>query len=186
MGSASTEPVAQVQPVTEQAQFSEGLAIADAVFICMMEPKHIAGVCVVETLSFAVPWTERMFHDELRNPLSRYVVLLDRQNPGTVIAYAGYWKILDEGHITNVAVHPDWRGRKAAAYLMQQMMQLAATEGLTSMTLEVRRSNLAAQGLYTKLGFAVEGVRPNYYEDNGEDALIMWYRAKKQEEADCT
>jgi ribosomal-protein-alanine N-acetyltransferase len=101
-----------------------------------------------------------------------------------VIAYVGYWKIFDEGHITNVAVHPDWRGRKAATYLMQQMMQFAASEGLKDMTLEVRRSNMAAQGLYTKLGFKIEGERPNYYEDNGEDALIMWYRVKKEEEAD--
>ena len=181
MGSASTEPE---QLIDEVLEGSESLAIAEEVFVCLMEPKHIAGVCEVENKSFAVPWTERMFYDELKNPLARYVVLLDKQNPGNVIAYVGYWKIFDEGHITNVAVHPEWRGKKAATYLMRQMMQLAASEGLKDMTLEVRRSNLAAQGLYTKLGFAVEGVRPNYYEDNGEDALIMWYRVKSKEEAD--
>lgn len=181
MGSASTEPE---QLIDEVLEGSESLAIAEEVFVCLMEPKHIAGVCEVENKSFAVPWTERMFYDELKNPLARYVVLLDKQNPGNVIAYVGYWKIFDEGHITNVAVHPEWRGKKAATYLMQQMMQLATSEGLKDMTLEVRRSNLAAQGLYTKLGFAVEGVRPNYYEDNGEDALIMWYRVKSKEEAD--
>ncbi len=181
MGSASTEPE---QLIDEVLEGSESLAIAEEVFVCLMEPKHIAGVCEVENKSFAVPWTERMFYDELKNPLARYVVLLDKQNPGNVIAYVGYWKIFDEGHITNVAVHPEWRGKKAATYLMRQMMQLAASEGMKDMTLEVRRSNLAAQGLYTKLGFAVEGVRPNYYEDNGEDALIMWYRVKSKEEAD--
>ena len=181
MGSASTEPE---QLMSEMLKSSEKPAIAEDVFVCLMEPKHIAGVCEVENKSFAVPWTERMFHDELKNPLARYVVLLDKQKPGNVIAYVGYWKIFDEGHITNVAVHPDWRGRKAATYLMQQMMQFAASEGLKDMTLEVRRSNMAAQGLYTKLGFKIEGERPNYYEDNGEDALIMWYRVKKEEEAD--
>ena len=181
MGSASTEPE---QLIDEVLEGSESLAIAEEVFVCLMEPKHIAGVCEVENKSFAVPWTERMFYDELKDPLARYVVLLDKQNPGNVIAYVGYWKIFDEGHITNVAVHPEWRGKKAATYLMRQMMQLAASEGMKDMTLEVRRSNLAAQGLYTKLGFAVEGVRPNYYEDNGEDALIMWYRVKSKEEAD--
>ena len=181
MGSASTEPE---QLIDEVLEGSESLAIAEEVFVCLMEPKHIAGVCEVENKSFAVPWTERMFYDELKNPLARYVVLLDKQNPGNVIAYVGYWKIFDEGHITNVAVHPEWRGKKAATYLMRQMMQLAASEGMKDMTLEVRRSNLAAQGLYTKLGFAVEGVRPNYYEDNGEDALIMWYRVKSKEEAE--
>ena len=181
MGSASTEPE---QLIDEVLEGSESLAIAEEVFVCLMEPKHIAGVCEVENKSFAVPWTERMFYDELKNPLARYVVLLDKQNPGNVIAYVGYWKIFDEGHITNVAVHPEWRGKKGATYLLRQMMQLAASEGMKDMTLEVRRSNLAAQGLYTKLGFAVEGVRPNYYEDNGEDALIMWYRVKSKEEAD--
>ena len=181
MGSASTEPE---QLIDEVLEGSESLAIAEEVFVCLMEPKHIAGVCEVENKSFAVPWTERMFYDELKNPLARYVVLLDKQNPGNVIAYVGYWKFIDEGHNTNVAVHPEWRGKKAATYLMRQMMQLAASEGMKDMTLEVRRSNLAAQGLYTKLGFAVEGVRPNYYEDNGEDALIMWYRVKSKEEAD--
>ena len=183
MGSTTTEPAAQ-QLMSEQNENPQYSDITDAVVVCLMEPKHIEGVCEVENRSFAVPWTARMFTDELNNPLSRYVVLLDKQNPGNVVAYAGYWKIFDEGHITNVAVHPDWRGRKAATYLMKQMMQLAASEGLKDITLEVRRSNLAAQGLYTKLGFAVEGVRPKYYEDNGEDALIMWHRADKQKGVD--
>lgn len=179
MGSASNEPIC-----SQLSQSSEKWTIASDVFACLMEPKHIDGVCEVERLSFAVPWTARMFADELHNPLSRYVVLLDRCHPEVVIAYAGYWKIFDEGHITNVAVHPKWRGRKAATYLMQQLMQLAASEGIQAMTLEVRKSNMAAQSLYSKLGFAVEGVRPKYYEDNNEDALLMWYRAEKQEEAD--
>lgn len=179
-GSLSTEPAA-----SELKQCSEDWPIVSDVFICLMEPKHIAGVCQVEQHCFAVPWTARMFADELQNPLSRYMVLLDRERPDHVIAYAGYWKIFDEGHITNVAVHPHWRGRKAATYLMKQLMQFAASEGIHAMTLEVRRTNLAAQGLYQKLGFAVEGVRPGYYEDNNEDALIMWYRDEKQEETDA-
>ncbi len=188
MGSQTTRSKPEGSAAEPMTEFLNN--IMEEVFVCLMEPKHIAGVCAVEHLSFAVPWTERMFTDELVNPLSRYVVLLDRENPGNVIAYAGYWKIFDEGHITNVAVHPHWRGRKAATYLMQQLMQLAASEGLSAMTLEVRRSNMAAQGLYTKLGFAVEGVRTKYYEDNNEDALIMWYRAKeeqneRQEEVDA-
>ena len=177
MGSTTPEAIAE-----QLQQSSEWNAIAEAVFVCPMEPKHIAGVCEVERCSFPVPWTERMFTDEWNNPLSRYVVLLDRQNPSTVIAYAGYWKIFDEGHITNVAGHPDWRGRKAATYLLLQMMHLAQAEGIKDMTLEVRKSNVAAQGLYQKLGFAIEGERKKYYEDNNEDAWIMWYRAEKKEE----
>lgn len=156
-------------------------SISKNVFVCMMEPKHIAGVHVIEQLCFPTPWTECMLENELNNPLSRYLVLLDRENPETVIAYSGYWKIFDEGHITNVAVHPNWRGQKAGTYLMLQMMQLAKAENIQDMTLEVRCSNLIAQNLYKNLGFIAEGKRSKYYEDTGEDALIMWYRANRKE-----
>lgn len=160
-------------------------AIAELVFVCPMEVRHIPQVCELEEICFASPWNERMFTDELeKNPLSRYVVLLDREKPGRVVAYAGYWKIFDEGHITNVAVRPEWRGKKAGTYLMNQLMQLAAAEGIGAMTLEVRKSNDVAQALYRKLGFREEGVRKKYYEDNGEDALIMWYRREDGEETD--
>ena len=75
-------------------------------------------------LCFTVPWSEQAFLDELqKNPTARYFVLLNKANPSQVIAYGGYWKIFDEGHITNIAVHPDWRNQKAATYLLCQMMQ---------------------------------------------------------------
>ena len=96
MGSTTPEAIAE-----QLQQSSEWNAIAEAVFVCPMEPQHIAGVCEVERGSFPVPWTERMFTDEWNNPLSRYVVWLDRQNPSTVIAYAGYWKRFDEEHHTD-------------------------------------------------------------------------------------
>ncbi|MFR6291825.1 MAG: ribosomal protein S18-alanine N-acetyltransferase [Peptococcaceae bacterium] len=151
--------------------------IAKRVFVCPMELKHIAQVCLLEQLCFSSPWTERMFTEELeKNPLCRYLVLLDRQNPAEVVAYAGYWKVFDEGHITNVAVHPQWQGQKAGTYLMEQMMCFAKAEGVRSMTLEVRQSNQIARRLYEKLGFRAEGIRKKYYEDNQEDAVIMWYR----------
>lgn len=156
--------------------------IADKVFICLMEPKHAASVAELEKLCFAVPWSEQAFLDELeKNPTARYFVLLDKENPSQVIAYGGYWKIFDEGHITNIAVHPQWRNQKAATYLLCQMMQFAQAEGIHDMTLEVRTSNLPAQAVYRKLGFQNEGVRKQYYEDTGEDAIIMWYRQVKDE-----
>lgn len=145
-------------------------------YICMMEEKHIPQVAEIEKLSFASPWNESMLLNELQNPLSRYFVLLDKEYPSKVVAYGGYWKIFDEGHITNVAVIPEWRGKKAGTYLMQQMMQFALAESVEALTLEVRPSNNSAIGLYQKLGFREEGRRKNYYEDNGEDALIMWFR----------
>lgn len=161
--------------------------IAQKVFVCLMEPKHVDSVAALEQLCFSVPWSAQSFLDELtKNPKARYLVLLDKENPTQVIAYGGYWKIFDEGHITNIAVHPNWRNQKAATYLMCQMMQFGKSEGVREMTLEVRVSNLPAQAVYRKLGFQEEGIRKHYYEDNGEDAIIMWYRCqesgKKKEE----
>lgn len=157
--------------------------IAQKVYACLMEPKHAASVAQLEKLCFTVPWSEQAFLDELQgNPTARYFVLVDRVNPMQVVAYGGYWKIFDEGHITNIAVHPDWRNQKAATYLLCQMMQFAQAEGIGDMTLEVRASNLPAQAVYNKLEFRNEGLRKRYYEDTGEDAIIMWYRHPKEEE----
>lgn len=174
MGSQASESVKQ----TQLPQSFDLNGIADQVFVCLMESKHLASAYQLEQLCFSSPWSFGMLQQDLEeNPLSRYLVLLDRMNPTMVIAYGGYWKVLEEGQITNIAVHPNWRRRKAGTYLLLQMMQLAAAERITAMTLEVRASNEAAQRLYEKLGFAVEGRRKKYYEDNGEDALIMWQRA---------
>lgn len=173
MGSAPSKSVEQPL-LSEHSALPE---IAGAVYVCLMEAKHIASVCEIEQLCFASPWKAHMFQEEMENnPRCRYLVLLDRQEPSCVVAYGGYWKILDEGHITNVAVRPQWQGRGAGTYLMEQIMAFARAEGVTAMTLEVRRSNEIAQALYQKLGFVVEGVRPKYYGDNDEDALLMWYR----------
>ena len=180
MGSETPATVISSE-LAQQSEQCEEMAIAQRVFVGLMEQKHIPQVCEMERLCFAVPWTEKMFADELHNPLTRYVVLLDRQSPTEVVAYGGYWKIFEEGHIINIAVHPSWQGQKAGTYLMEQMMQFAAAEGVQAMTLEVRPSNTHALKLYEKLGFVVEGRRKGYYEDNGEDALIMWYRAKGEE-----
>ena len=92
---------------------------------------------------------------------------------GRPVGYAGMWLVLDEGHITNVAIHPDYRGRKLGEKLMRALIQLAADTSLSWMTLEVRRSNVVAQSLYRKLGFIDVGYRKRYYADNKEDALIM-------------
>ena len=179
----STEPtntsLTQCKAVCNEAENR----IAEKVYVCMMEPKHAASVAELERLCFRVPWSEQAFLDELqKNPNARYFVLLDKEHPTQVIAYGGYWKIFDEGHITNIAVHPQWRNQKAATYLLCQMMQFAKVDGIYDMTLEVRPSNVTAQAVYGKLGFQNEGLRKNYYEDNGEDAIIMWYRPTRQEE----
>ena len=84
------------------------------------------------------------------------------------------WLVLDEGHITNIAVHPDYRGRGIGEKLVLAMLELARNSGIAGVTLEVRVSNNAAKKLYNKLGFVDSGIRKGYYSDTGEDAVIMW------------
>lgn len=129
-------------------------------------------VLLVETHSFATPWSRAAFYGELlENPRARYLVAV---NGRRVAGYIGLWLILDEAHITNVAVHPDYRGRGIGRMLMMQAEKVAAANGARRMTLEVRKSNIVAQNLYRSLGYYSVGVRPGYYRDNNEDAIIMW------------
>lgn len=137
-----------------------------------MRIEDLDQVLEVERASFPTPWTKEAFYRELtQNRLACYLVALA---DGRVIAYAGAWLILDEAHVTNIAVHPSFRGRKVGELLMRSLMLLARSKGARQMTLEVRASNLVAQNLYRKLGFSTQGRRPKYYTDNQEDALIMW------------
>jgi ribosomal-protein-alanine N-acetyltransferase len=91
-----------------------------------------------------------------------------------IIGYAGLWLILDEAHVTSVAVHPDYRGRRLGELLFNVLIQEAVYLGADRMTLEVRVSNHAARQLYKRLGFVSAGIRKGYYNDNQEDAIIMW------------
>ena len=95
-------------------------------------------------------------------------------NNRKVVGYVGIWFVMDEGHITNVAVHSDYRGRKIGDKLVQALVKLCRENNIVAMTLEVRVSNLVAQNLYKKYGFKLAGVRKEYYSDNKEDAMIMW------------
>ena len=91
-----------------------------------------------------------------------------------LIAFAGFWLIVDEGHIANVAVHPAWRRQGFGELMMRRVMTLCQAAGGKRMTLEVRKRNFPARDLYLKLGFHVEGERENYYQDPKDSALIMW------------
>jgi len=127
---------------------------------------------LIETLSFSVPWSRDAFIEELsRNTLARY---LSAKIDERVVGYAGMWKVLDEAHITNIAVHPEFRRNNIGYLLLESLIQLARRECVQSMTLEVRKNNIIAQGLYKKYGFKEVGVRKGYYSDNDEDAIIMW------------
>ena len=138
--------------------------------IGLLTAADVDDVHAIEVASFPVPWSrETILHDVEENQCARYVVVREY---GRAIAYAGVWFILDEGHITNIAVRPDRRGMGYGEMAARAMIQLAADSGMNWMTLEVRRSNAAAQALYHKLGFIDVGYRKRYYE-NREDALIM-------------
>lgn len=129
-------------------------------------------VLFVEHRAFTAPWSRQAFLGELvENRLARYIVAeYDRR----IVGYGGLWMIMDEGHVTNIAVDPDFRGRKFGDRLLQALMSMCAAGGGSKMTLEVRVSNNVAQRLYHKYGFERVGVRKGYYTDNKEDAIIMW------------
>lgn len=137
----------------------------------MMTSKDIDGVFEVEKNCFEHHWSKESFKKELINENARYLVAkLDRK----IVGYVGIWLILDEGHITNVAVHNDYRGQKIGDKLVQALVNLCKENNINSMTLEVRVSNIVAQNLYKKYGFKLAGIRKEYYSDNKEDAMIMW------------
>ena len=128
-------------------------------------------VVAIEAATFPIPWSRDSFQQELeRNVAARYLVA---EMEGQVIGYAGAWIILDESHITNIAIEESRRGLGYGRALTTALMQYLSNLGAAYATLEVRRSNLRAQNLYKSLGFVELGVRKRYYEDNREDALIM-------------
>ncbi len=132
----------------------------------------IDAVWDIEKMCFSVPWSRQSFVLEVeKNKCARYVVA---EHSGAVVGYGGMWLIVDEAHITNIAVHPLFRRRGIGEAILKALMAEAHRMGIDRMTLEVRASNIPAQNLYKKLGFVEVGVRKGYYSDNNEDAIIMW------------
>lgn len=142
------------------------------IFIRKAEEKDLDAIVRLEEQCFVTPWSrESLSYDMMENSLSSYLVA-DRD--GQPAGYVGIWSILDEGHINNVAVSPDCRRQGIGTLLIDALLQEGRKEGITSFTLEVRVGNLPARRLYEKAGFEEAGIRRGYYEDNGEDAIIMW------------
>lgn len=140
--------------------------------ILSLKLEHIDSVLVIDTLCFPTPWSRESFQKEIENnKFARYIIAKKGE---VVIGYAGMWLILDEGHITNIAVHPEYRGIGAGKLLLEALIEICKIELVNSITLEVRKSNIVAQSLYKKYGFVEEGIRKEYYGDNREDAIIMW------------
>jgi len=143
-----------------------------AIVYSPMTVEDIDAVLYIERLSFTTPWSRNAFLQELTaNSLAMYFV---GRLGDIIVCYGGCWLIHDEAHITNVAVDPQFRGKGYGAGICRWLMSEASLRGMTRATLEVRVSNVAARELYRKMGFLPAGVRPNYYTDTKEDALIMW------------
>lgn len=137
------------------------------------EAKDVLAIEEIEKQCFTVPWSyESLYQDIVENKLAFYIVA--ELAAGQICGYVGIWKIFDEGHITNVAVAPDYRRMHIGRAMLETLFEVTGQAGIERYTLEVRASNEPAIRLYEGLGFKSEGIRPGYYEDNGEDAIIMW------------
>ncbi|WP_088810532.1 MULTISPECIES: ribosomal protein S18-alanine N-acetyltransferase [Listeria] len=134
--------------------------------------EDIEALLQIEHAVFSSPWSREAFLNEFTiNQFAHYLLaVLD----GRIIGYGGVWLVLDEGHITNVAIHPDFQGQKYGEALLKALLDLAKQNGVINMTLEVRVSNTRAQNLYRKFNFQNGAIRKRYYPDNDEDALVMW------------
>ncbi|MEM5774541.1 MAG: ribosomal protein S18-alanine N-acetyltransferase [Anaerolineaceae bacterium] len=147
----------------------------------VIRPMTIADVSQVyalDTLSFSLPWPERSYRYEVtENEHSRPWIIEDvNQTPARIAGMIVVWLILDEAHVATIAVHPDFRRRGLGQKLLAHALLSAQKEGAVLAYLEVRRSNAGAQELYRRFGFVVDGFRPHYYVDNGEDAILMSLR----------
>ncbi|MBM3187934.1 MAG: ribosomal-protein-alanine N-acetyltransferase [Chloroflexi bacterium] len=163
-----------------------------------MRVRHVPTITDIERAVFTLPWSATSFRYEiLHNSSSEYILVQYRPwmdgskgSPGgllgplkgmlraprddvSILGYAGLWIIADEAHVCTIAVRPEWRGRGLGELLLASLIERALDRRADVVTLEVRASNVVAQNLYAKYGFAVVGRRRRYYSDNGEDALIM-------------
>ena len=136
-----------------------------------MQYRDVPRVSAIEAATFPRPWSEKSFRREMEtNPVARYLVA---ERDGRILGYAGAWVVLDECHITNIAVAEEARGQGIGRALLTALMQYVSNLGAGWADLEVRVSNLRAQQLYRSAGFVSIGKRKRYYEDNGEDAFLM-------------
>jgi len=133
-------------------------------------------VVEIESQSFPEPWSLAMFYHELVLPYSHFYVMRENsqeKRKGKMVAYGGFWMVKDEAHITNFAVHPDYRSRGIGTKFLGILLEKAKNLRAKMATLEVRASNMIGQRLYEKWGFRKVRVRKGYYAYTGEDAIVM-------------
>ena len=141
------------------------------IIIEKMNTSNIEGVKQICDLSFSSPWSLSSLNDELHNSNATYIVI---KLGNTVVGFGGMRIIFDEADITNIAVHPDYRGYNFGDVIVENLIKVAKSLNVSSMTLEVRVSNIIAINLYKKHNFVIEGTRKNFYENPREDGYIMW------------
>jgi len=137
-----------------------------------MQEEDISEVESIERASFPSPWTSRLFYLEMKKKEFAYYYILEFN--GKVVGYTGYWKVQDEAHIVTFAIHPFYRRRGLGKLLLSYILEETKKKGIKKVTLEVRESNYPAQKLYERVGFKKVAIRPGYYHDTGEDAIIYW------------
>lgn len=140
--------------------------------IRQMTERDLDEVMEIERKSFPSPWSRRLFERELLLPYAHAFVALEVP-PDQVLGYLCFWLVERETHILNLAVHPDRRRRGIGSFLLRYGLDYSREKGAGEITLEVRRSNYRAISLYRSFHFQPHGIRPRYYSDSGEDAVIM-------------
>ena len=150
-----------------------GSAQGGAWVIGPMEAEDIPQVALIDRETFANPWSAASYHYEITENLAAHFLVAVTPPGRQVVGFAGFWLVVDEAHIGTLAVHHAWRRRGLGEQLLMALLTQARGLGALLATLEVREGNLAAQHLYAKHGFAEVGRRAHYYQDNGEDALLL-------------
>lgn len=146
--------------------------VLQEVVIRPMRKEDIFQVSQIEKLSFPSPWSCSIFSSELDEKNFTFYYVMEYQDE--VIAYTGYWKLANEAHLVNLAVYPAFRRKGLGSKLLKYVLEKAQNQGLDTITLEVRRFNLAAQKFYERFDFKKVAIRPGYYVETGEDALVYW------------
>jgi ribosomal-protein-alanine N-acetyltransferase len=146
----------------------------DDLVIERMTTADIRAVTLIEASSFSTSWPTSAFASELSDNKLAYYFVGSVGSQREIVAYGGIWVILEDAHITTIAVRPEWRGRRYGEALLVKLLHEAIDRGASYISLEARESNLVAQNLYRKYGFAAISTRRGYYSDNGENAVVMW------------
>ena len=160
------------RPLSELSEEAIPEIAPPAALVRRMRLEDIEHVSRLERRCYSLPWSSSAYVTEVGNPSAYYIVATETDN--TVVGYAGMWVVMDELHITTIAVDPSRRGRRIGERLLLDLTEEGIRRGASRATLEVRERNAVARRMYEKYGFEDIAIRKNYYSDNGENAIIMW------------